>query len=157
MQGLVTSTDIRKTLAALSSVDKGLMKEWKAEAIDKVVEPWAMELRAQAPAGTKGAAAARSIQPARAAVPSLYAGRGTWNGWQPFFALEFGMSHIKQHTYIRRSPKGVRHVVRRASGTWAPEHRGQSSYWFWVYWEKNADDLRDRVIDLADDFLRRVL
>lgn len=158
MKGTVRSDDVTKVLAALRTVDKGLMDEWRTQARTQMIEPWAKELARQAPAGSKGAAAGRSIQAAKSARPALYAGKGSWRGWQPFWATNYGMAHSKVHTYIRRNRKnGGRHVVRRRSGTWAPEHRGRHGYWFEPYWERNIDRQRKRVVDLADAYLRRVL
>jgi hypothetical protein len=153
----LNSSEIKQVITSIGTLDKGLMSAWKAEARDKVVVPWAAELALQAPPGSKGAAAGSSIKPASTGVPSLYAGKGKWDGWQPFFALEYGMAHEKYHTYVRTSPKGKRHVVRRRTGRWAPVHRGRSGYWMWPYWEAHQDKLRDRVVNLADAFIRRSL
>jgi hypothetical protein len=85
------------------------------------------------------------------------AGRGQTNGWQPFFALEFGMSHTKYHTYIRTSPRGLRHVVRRRTGTWAKPHKGRTGYWFYPYWRRHDDRLTARVVELLDGFMEGAL
>ena len=161
--GSVTSASMTEAIKAISAIDRGLAKEWRKEAKTKITTPWARELAAQAPSGWKGAAAARSIQPGTGAKPVIWAGKGTTNEgtggpWQPFFALEYGMSHDNVHRYVRRNRSGAgRHLVNRRVGRWAPEHRGASGNWFWPYWEANQDRLRDQVIDLADDFIRRAL
>lgn len=158
MKGTVTSLNMKEAIRAISVIDKGLAKEWRAEARDKVTKPWAEELARQAPLGMKGAAAGRSIKAGTGAVPIVYAGKGSWNGWQPFFATEFGMSHTQYHTYIRRNrTRPGRHVVRRRSGTWANPHLGSHGYWFSPYWAANEERLRQKVITLADDFIGRSL
>jgi hypothetical protein len=148
---------MRTSLAALQQIDKGLAKEWKAHAKTRIAEPFAHQLARQAPAGAKGAAAGRSIRTGAGALPIIYAGKGTWQGWQPFFALEYGMSHDKYHTYVRTSPKGRRHVVRRRVGTWAPVHRGRRGYWFHPYFTAHLPEQRVKVVRLADDFIRGAL
>lgn len=163
IKGSVTSDSMTAAIKSISVIDKGLAKAWRNEAKQKVTIPWATELARQAPPGFKGAAAARSIKPGTGAAPMIWAGKGTTaegvgGSWQPFFSTEFGMSHQKVHTYVRRNRSGFgRHFVKRRSGTWAPVHVGRYGYWFHPYWEKNAERIRKRVIDLADEFIRRSL
>jgi hypothetical protein len=131
--------------------------QWRKQARTEVAVPWAAELAAQAPAGSKGAAAARSIQAGTGQLPVIWAGKGTWQGWQPYFALEFGMSHTKVHTYTRVSPRGRRHFVRRRTGTWAPPHRGRQGYWFFPAMRRSSDRQTERVAQLVDAAIKEAL
>jgi hypothetical protein len=131
--------------------------QWRKQARTEVAVPWAAELAAQAPSGSKGGAAARSIQAGTGQLPVIWAGKGTWQGWQPYFALEFGMSHTKVHTYTRTSPRGQRHFVRRRTGTWAQPHRGRVGYWLWPYWRRNDGRLTDKVAQLVDAAIKEAL
>lgn len=156
---ITTSTDLNRVVASLRSVDPALARAWKTEAVGRVVEPMVVQLRGQFPGGVKGSAARASIQASgRGRVPSIAAGKGAPLGWVPFFALEFGMSHAKVHTYLRRNRRaGGRHVVHRRVGTWARPHLGRRGYHFWPYWESHQAQLRDAVIRMTDDVVRREL
>lgn len=153
IDGSVATKDIKRAMLALRSVDKDMAKLWRAHAKNKIAEPMARDLRRAAPWGAKGAAAANSIKTGTGALPVIWAGKGTWQGWQPFFALEFGMNHRTKHTYIMNR-RGSRYVVRRRVGTWAPVHQGQFGYWFHPALEKSVDVYRPKVAALADEFLR---
>jgi hypothetical protein len=152
--GQVSSqTNLKPILASLRTVDRDLERTWRQQAKTKVGMPWAAELAAQAPRGSKGAAAGRSIKVGSGQGVIIWAGKGTWRGWQPFFATNYGMSHSKRTTYLRRSPSGGRHVVRRRIGTWAPEWVPNSDYWFWRYWSKNEDRIRSKVVTLTNEIM----
>ena len=157
LNGSITGPDLKRVSATLRTVDKGLAAEWRREAKSEVAAPWALELGGFAPYGTLGQAARRSIKPSTGQLPAIRAGVGSWNGWQPFFALDHGMSHEAYHTYLRRSKRGRRHIVRRRVGRWAPEHRGSYSYWLEPGIAKTMDKYRERVIGLMDGFIRRRL
>lgn len=159
--GTVTSPNIARTIRALRTADKELEKEWRREAYEKVAKPWAAELARQAPGGSKGAAAGRSIEARKGFGVRIAAGtrKGLWKpGFVPFFALNFGMHHNAWHKYIRKNRSGGgRHVVRRRSGTWAPVWQGPPhDYWFWRYWEANEDRVRAKVVTLTNDFMARL-
>jgi hypothetical protein len=144
------SPNLLPTVRALRQADKAVAAEWRKRARLEVAVPWAAELAAQAPGGSKGAAAARSIQAGTGQLPTIWAGKGSWQGWQPFYALEFGMSHSKYHTYVRTSSLGNRHFVRRRTGTWAQPHKGRTGYFLWPYWRRNDARLTDKVARLID-------
>ena len=152
--GSVSTRDMKAAIAAIGSIDKGLDKEWRAQAKREIAEPFAEALARQAPSGSKGAAAGRSIKTGTGPLPVILAGKGSWQGWQPFFSLNYGMSHDKFHTYIRRSPRGMRHVVRRRTGTWAPQWKPKHAYWFEPYFDKHLPEQRAKVMKIADDFIR---
>jgi hypothetical protein len=154
---LVTTNDLKPAMDALRTVDKALAKEWRTKARRELAVPWARELAAQAPGGSKGEAAGRSVKAGTGMVPTIWAAKGEWNGWQPFFALEFGMSHSKWHTYVRRSANGGRHFVRRRSGTWAPVHAGRRGHWFYPYWRANDHRLTARVAKMLNAFIEEHL
>jgi hypothetical protein len=153
----MVSADLLPTVRALRQADKAVAADWRKRARTEIAVPWARELAAQAPAGTKGAAAAKSIQAGTGQLPVIWTGKGTWRGWQPFFALEFGMSHSKRHTYTRVSPRGQRHFVRRRTGTWAPPHRGRDGHWLWPYWRHHDARLTDKVARLLDATIKEAL
>jgi hypothetical protein len=146
-------TNLKPILDSLRVVDKDLAKTWRQEARTKIAVPWAAELAAQAPAGSKGAAAGRSIKAGTGQGVRIYAGKGVWKGWQPFFATNYGMDHDTKHTYLRRSPRGRLHVVRRRVGTWAPEWVPKSDYWFWRYWESHENRIRGRIVTMTNEFM----
>lgn len=152
----VTTKDMQAAISALDIIDKGLAKEWRKHAKQEIAKPFAAELARQAPPGSKGAAAARSITTGSGPLPVIYVGRGSWDGWQPFFALEFGMHHHKYHTYIGNRA-GKRFVVRRRVGTWAPPWVKGRGLWFYPYWEKHLPEQRAKVVRLADAFIRERL
>lgn len=156
---ITTATDLNRVVAALRSVGPAVARAWRTEAVGKVVQPMVIGLRGQFPSGMKGTAAKASIQAMKQRqVPTIAAGKGSTQGWQPYFALEFGMSHAKVHTYIRRNRKKPgRHFVHRRTGTWAQPHRGRVGYHFWPYWESHQPELRDAAVRLIDDVVRREL
>lgn len=158
--GYVHSPDITRMVKALQTADKELEKEWRAEAYEKVAKPWAAELARQAPGGSKGAAAGRSIEARKGKGVIIATGTaaGTWKpGFIPFFALNFGMGRHK-HQYIRTNRSGAgRHMVRRRTGTWAPVWIGPPhDYWFWRYWEANEPRIRAKVVTLTNEFMARL-
>jgi hypothetical protein len=139
-------------------VDRGLAKEWRARAKQEIAIPWASELAAAAPPGARGAAAARSIGAGSGQLPTIWAGRGEWKpGFQPYFGLEFGGSQTKYTTYIRTSPRGLRHVVRRRVMTWALPHRGRKGYWFHPAMSRSTDRYTEKVAQLLDRYLGEAL
>jgi hypothetical protein len=136
-------------------MDKELGKKWKMEARDKVARPWAAELARQAPAGSRGAAAGRSIQAGLGQGVRIYMGKGVWKqGFQPFFGIEYGMNQDVKHKYVRRNRSGRgRHFVNRRVGTWAPEWIPKHTYVFRRYWEKNERKVRSQVVNLVNEFV----
>lgn len=161
--GQLISADLRGAMAGLASIDKRWAKEWSRRAKVEVAEPMAEDARRQAPAGRKGAAAARSISAAGGRVPSVVAGKGSWPGdhghpWQPFFAMEYGMSTRKRTTYVRRRRRGGSVVVRRRVRTWAiPARASRGGLWLGPAMRTLAPEYRHKVIDLVDRFLAEVL
>lgn len=151
--GTVSTRDMRAAVSAIATIDKGLDRQWRAHAKRKIAQPFAEALARQAPPGSKGAAAGRSIRTGTGALPVIYAGKGTWEGWQPFFALNYGMHHNKYHTYIMKR-RGQRFVVRRRTGRWAPQWVKGRGLWFEPYFDKHLPEQRAKVMNLADEFIR---
>lgn len=153
----LSASQIKPTLTALNTVSPGLMKEWRRRAKREVAEPWAAILAAQAPAGTLGAAAGRSVKAGSGTLPVIWAGKGAWNGWQPFFGLEFGGQKDAKVTYVGRSPAGNKYVMRRRTTMQFQPHLGRVGYWLFPYWRGHEPVLRAKVIRLADDFIEEHL
>jgi hypothetical protein len=152
--GSLRSAQIKPAIRALQTVDRGIAREWRQHAKKELAVPWARELASHAPAGQRGAAAARSIGAGVGQLPAIWAGRGEWKpGFQPFFSLEFGRDHNKFSTYVRTSPRGVRHFVRRRTGTWAPQHRGRAGWWFFPAMSRSSDRYTEKVATMLADFL----
>jgi hypothetical protein len=152
------SAQLKAVLRTLGTIDKGLAKEWRRRAKTEIAEPWAAELAAQAPGGSLGAAAGRSIKAGTGAMPVLWAGKGQWNGWQPYFVLEFGGQKLAKVTYVNRQrTTKSRYVIRRRTTMQFEPHRGREGIWMFPYWRRNEAHLRNRVIRLMDDFIEEHL
>jgi hypothetical protein len=159
----LSSPDLKRVVSTLRTIDKGIATEWRQKAKREIAIPWANDLARFAPAGSRGAAAGRSIKPGVGPLPVIRAGVGSWSGagggkpFQPFFSTNFGMGRA-YHTYIRKNRSGLgNHIVKRRVGTWAPVHVGSYSYWLDDGFKQTNDKYRARVIDLLDDYLQEVL
>lgn len=162
--GRVVSNDLRQAMNGLASIDKKWAQEWARRAKTMIAEPMAEDARRGAPRGRKGDAAGRSIVAGGGRVPVIIAGKGSWPGdhghpWQPFFAMEFGMSRGRFTTYTRRRRRGGGVVVvRRRVRTWAiPANRGRDGLWLGPRMRVLAPEYRHEVMDLVDEFLAEVL
>lgn len=162
LRSTLKSADLKATVAALTQVDRQVATQWRQRARREVAVPWAAQLAAQAPAGTLGRAAGRSISAGTGALPVIWAGKGATvtqpggSAWQPFYSLEFGRDHGKYSTYVRRSNRGGRGFVRRRTGTWA-RGRAKGGHWLFPYWRRHDARLTDRVARLLDQVIGEVL
>jgi hypothetical protein len=153
MKGSVTSADIRPAIAALRTVDAGLVPAWRAQARTEMIDPLVRVLRAAAPNGELGRAAARSVRPSAGQIPGFRYGVGTFKpGFQPAFGLEWGAHRDAYHQYIRRSKRGGHHLVSRRVNLWArPVNR--SGWWMTPTFRQAQPELRDKAAAIMDDLL----
>lgn len=158
--GTISNADMRGRIAALSTIDKALIPEWKRIMNERVVSEMARELGHLAPPGRKGDAAAKSIRPKEGQYPAIVAGEGTWfgdhgQGWQPFFAMEFGMNRGAYTTYLRRRKRGNgQQVVRRRVRTWALPARRRNGYWLAPGFRRMVPRYRRLIVAEVDQFVR---
>lgn len=157
MKGSVTSADIRPAIAALKTVDAGLVPAWRSRARVDLVDPLVRVLRAAAPNGQLGAAAARSLRPSSGQIPGFRLGVGTFKpGFQPAFGLEWGARRDAYHQYIRRSRNGGHHLVSRRVNRWArPPNR--AGWWMTPTFRDQQPELLVKAAAIMDDLLTRRL